>query len=216
MYSYSSSASVASSTSAASSVSIPRSSGCVTSPVAGAAGQRELRRVQQLDREPPPDLHLADVEGGIDAGSAARGPVAHAVGAVLLEQRERRHDVALRLRHLLAIGIEDPSRDRRVLPRRAVVLEVAAHHARKQPRADDVVRLRPQVHRKRAREQIGVRLVPAHDLRRHRRGRPRVHDVGIADEPAGLPALSLRCSRRAHPSTDRSAAATSGATIGWA
>ncbi len=48
----------------------------------------------------------------------------------------------------------------------AVVLVVAADDRGEQPRADDLVRLRAQVHREGAREQVGVVLPPAHDLRR--------------------------------------------------
>ena len=136
------------------------------------------------------------IERGVGARPAARRPVAHAVRAVLLEQRHRRHDVALRLRHLLAIGIEHPARDRRVRPRQRVVLEVGAQHRVEQPGADDVVRLRPQVHRERPREQIRIVRPAADDLRRQRRGRPGVHDVGIADEPARRAALIGAIARR--------------------
>ena len=79
---------------------------------------------------------------------------------------------------------------------------------REQPRADDVVRLRPQVHRERPREQSPDRRLPAaDDERRQRRRRPGVHDVGIADESARLVALVGAVTRRARRSTDRSAAA---------
>ena len=87
------------------------------------------------------------VERRVGARPAAGGPVAHAVRAVLLEQRHRRHHVALGLRHLLPIGIEHPAGDRRVLPRQRIVLQLRAQDGVEQPRADDVVRLRPQVHR---------------------------------------------------------------------
>ena len=83
---------------------------------AAADAEHELRRVEHLDRETTADLHLAFVERGVGAGPSAGGPVAHRVGAVLLEQVHRRDDVALRLRHLLAIGVEDPARQRGVAP----------------------------------------------------------------------------------------------------
>ncbi len=156
------------------------------------AGEHELRDVQHLHGELAANLHLADVERRVDAGPAAGRPVAHAVGAVLLQQAERRDDVALRLRHLLAVRIEHEAGDRRVGPRHRVVLEVRAHHRREQPGADDVVRLRPQVHRERPLEQVLVGFPPGHELRRHRRRGPGVHDVGVADESTGLAALGGR------------------------
>ena len=82
---------VTSATSAARLVSMPRSSGAVTR-CPGArverqiAGEDELRGVEQLDGEPAPDLHLRRIEGRVDARPAARGPVAHRVRAVLVEQ----------------------------------------------------------------------------------------------------------------------------------
>ena len=53
----------------------------------------ELGRVQHLDREPAPDLHLAEVLGGVGARTTRRRPVAHAVRADLLEQVHRRRHV---------------------------------------------------------------------------------------------------------------------------
>jgi hypothetical protein len=73
-------------------------------PLRFGRGEGEPRGVQQLDCQPPADAHLVGVERRIGSRPAARGPVAHTVGAVLLEQRHRRDDVALGLRHLLAIG----------------------------------------------------------------------------------------------------------------
>ena len=108
--------------------------------------QRELGRVEQLDRQAAPDLHLLLVERGVRAGPARRRPVAHAVGAVLLEQVDRGDHVALRLGHLLAVGVEDPARQRDVGPRHGVELVVAAQHGGEQPGADDVVALWSQVH----------------------------------------------------------------------
>jgi hypothetical protein len=46
--------------------------------------QGEARGVQDLDREPSPDLDLLLVEGRIDPESRARGPIPHGVGSVLL------------------------------------------------------------------------------------------------------------------------------------
>ena len=52
-----------------------------------------------------------------------------------------------------------------------------------------------QVHRKRALEEVGVALPARHELRAHRRRGPRVHDVGVADEPARLAPLLLLVAR---------------------
>ena len=52
---------------------------------------------------------ISNLEGGVGAESRTGCPIAHSVGAVLLEQVHRCHHVALALRHLLAIGIEDPT-----------------------------------------------------------------------------------------------------------
>jgi hypothetical protein len=69
------------------------------------------------------------------------------------------------------------------------MFEVRAQDGGEQPRANDVVRLRTQVHREHAREQVGIVEPAARDLRRHRRGRPGVHDVGITGEAPRLVAL---------------------------
>ena len=76
-------------------------------------------------------------------------------------------------------------------PRQAAVLELGAHDGGEQPGADDVVGLGPQVHGEDPGEEVGVVLPPAGDLRGERRGGPGVHDVGVADEPAGLAPLVL-------------------------
>ena len=62
----------------------------------------------------------------------------------------------------------------------------------------------------------GRRRVPAAgDLRGERRGRPGVHDVGVADEAAGHAALVLGVAARRPASTGRSAARSSVGMIGW-
>ena len=76
-------------------------------------------------------------------------------------------------------------------PRHGVVLVVRAHHPGEQPGADDVVRVGAQVEREDPAEQVLVGLPAARDVRGQRRGRPGVHDVGVADEAAGLAALRL-------------------------
>ena len=154
-------------------------------------GEGELGGVEQLDRQAAPDLHLAFVERGVGAGSAVGGPVAHGVCAVGVEQVHRRHHVALRLGHLLAVGVEDPARQRAVPPRRRAVPEMAAHRGGEQPRPDDVVALGAHVHRVGAGPQVRVFAPAAGDLRGQRRRGPGVHHVVIADEAARLAALRL-------------------------
>ncbi len=78
-----------------------------------------------------------------------------------------------------------------MLPGQGVVFEVGAHHGGEEPGADDLVRLRPQVHREDALEDLLALLPAGRHLRAQRRGGPGVHDVGIADEAARLAALSL-------------------------
>ena len=138
-----------------------------------------------------PDLHDAEVDRGVDTGPAVARPVAQRVGAVLLDERHRRDDVALRLRHLLAIGVEHPAVDRGVGPRQRAVLEPRPHDRVEEPRADDLRALRPEIHRERALEEVGIVDPAGGDLRRERRRGPRVHDVGIGGEAAGLVALRL-------------------------
>ena len=67
----------------------------------------------------------------------------------------------------------------------------AADDAVEEPGADDLVGLRPHVHREHAVEEVGVVDPARDDLRRERRRRPGVHHVGVADEPAGLTTLRL-------------------------
>ena len=163
--------------------------------VLAADGQRELGGVEQLDGQAAADLHLALVIGGIQAQAGGGGPVAHRVGAVLVDRFVRHHHVALGLRHLLVIRVQDPARERGVRPRQALVLQMRAVHGGEQPGADDVLALRAQIHRERGVEDrliLLARLLPAgHDLRGQRRGGPGVHDVRLGREPARHVALRL-------------------------
>ena len=191
-----SNAAVASSTRSASVASIDRSSGSVTArdrrarPASPDDAEHELRRVEDLDRELAADLHLAFVDRGVDPGPPVARPVAQRVGAVLLDQRHRRDDVALRLRHLLAVGVEDPAVDRRVA-------STAARRARSRARttvSNSHVRMisgpcgRRSIGNVRS-NRSGSSTQPVDDLRRERRRRPRVHHVGVGDEAARLVAL---------------------------
>ncbi len=159
--------------------------------VLGGQPEHELRRVEDLDGQPPPDLELPGVEGGVDAVATVGRPVAHGVGAVLLQQVDRGDHVALGLGHLLAVGVEDPPRDGHVAPRQRAELVVGPDHGREQPGADDLVGLRPQVGREDPPEQVVVAAPAAGDLGGQRRGGPGVHDVGVGHEAAGHAALLL-------------------------
>ena len=178
----------------ASCASRARSSGSVDGVEVGrrAEAEGELRGVEHLHRQPAPDLHLRLVERRVRAGPGARCTPAHRVGAVRLEDLRRHDDVALGLAHLLAV--RDRRRSRR--SRRAPTATTPCSrwlrtHGREQPGADDVVRLRAQVHGEHAAEQVVVAAPATRDLRRQRRRRPGVHDVRVADEAAGLSALRL-------------------------
>ena len=94
-------------------------------------------------------------------------------------------------------------------PRDRVVLEVARTMVENSQVRMMSWRLRPHVHGERAGEQVVVVIPAAGDLRGERRRGPRVHDVGVADEAAGLVALRLVEARRAVRSGGRPAASSS-------
>ena len=158
----------------------------------GRRPEHELGRVEQLDGQPAADLHLAGVEGGVGAEPAAGRPVAHRVGAVLLQQVHRGDDVALGLGHLLAVRVEDPAGDRGVAPGQRAVLQVRRGRTveNSQVRMISCACGRRSIGKTRC-EQVVVALPAAGDLRGQRRGGPGVHDVRVADEAAGLAALVL-------------------------
>ena len=89
-----------------------------------AKAKSETTGVEQFDAETAANFHLAFVEGGVGAGSCACCPIANSVGAVLLKKMKGSDDIALRLRHLLAVGVEYPAGDARVAPRNRVVLKM--------------------------------------------------------------------------------------------
>ncbi len=158
---------------------------------AGAFGdgerEHELRRVQDLDRQAPADLDLGRVlrvERGIRAQTAGCCPVAHGIRTVLLQDVGGGDNVALGLGHLLAVRVDDESRDRGISPRRSPVLERAAKHRREQPRPDDVLSLGTQVERCDKIPELGIALPAAGELGSQGRGRPGVEDVTLAVEAA--------------------------------
>ena len=128
-----------------------------------------------------------------------------ASGPCSCKQPGGRDDVAHGLGHLLAVGVEDPTGDRRVLPRELAELEVRTDHGGEQPRADDVLALGTQVHGEGLVEQPRVVAPLARDLRGERRRGPRVHDVLLADEAAGHVALRLGVARERPGTTGRRA-----------
>ncbi|MPN19991.1 hypothetical protein SDC9_167367 [bioreactor metagenome] len=158
--------------------------------------EHELRRIEDLHREPASDLHLGLVERRIHPGTSHRRTPAHRVGAELVEDLRRDDDIALRLAHLLAIRVDDEARDSGPAPRQLVLFQMAAHHPAEQPGADDVVGLWGQVHREGQLPQIGVTLPTTDDLRGQRAGCPGVHDIGVGDEAARPAPLRFVVARR--------------------
>ena len=154
-------------------------------------GQSELGGVEDLDGQAPADLDLGLLEGRVQAQAGRAGPVAHGVGAVLLQQAHGGDDVALRLGHLLVVGVQDPPGQAGVPPRQGRELQVRAHHRREQPGADDVLALRTQVHRVDPAEEVLIGQPARGQLGRQGGGGPGVHDVELADEAAGPAALVL-------------------------
>ena len=68
--------------------------------------------------------------------------------------------------------------------------ELGSQHCREQPGADDVVRLRSEIERVEAGEEVDVAAADAaSDLGRKARCRPGVEDIAVADEAAGLAPL---------------------------
>ena len=94
--------------------------------VLAADGQRELGGVEQLDGQTAADLHLTLVIRGVQTESRGSGPVAHGVRTELLDRLVRHDDIALGLRHLLVIGVENPAGQRGIRPWQAMVLKMRA------------------------------------------------------------------------------------------
>jgi hypothetical protein len=125
--------------------------------------QREPGGVEHLDREPPADLHLARVLGSkavstpgrrsppSSARRPSRAPRAAPSGVTTLP-----FDFDIFLRS----GSSTQPEIAALVHGSDVVLEMRAQHGREQPGADDVVRLRPQVHREDAGEQVGSSSQP--------------------------------------------------------
>ena len=154
-------------------------------------GQGELGGVEDLDGQATADLDLGLLEGRVQAQAGRACPVAHGVGAVLLQQAHGGDDIALRLGHLLVVGVQDPARQAGVRPGQGRELQVRAHHRGEQPGADDVLPLRAQVHRVDPAEEVLVAQPARGQLGREGGSGPGVHDVELADETTGLAALVL-------------------------
>ena len=126
---------------------------------------------------------------------ARRRPVDHReperVGAGLVDHPERVDDVALRLRHLLALGIADEARQVDGVEGLAVGQVEAQHHHPGDPEEDDVV---ARLHdRRRVEPPVVGRVVgPAEGRERPQAGaEPGVEDVRVLGELGGRPAAGL-------------------------
>ena len=86
----------------------------------------ELRSVEHLDGQATANLHLGFIECSIQAQSSRCRPVAHRVRAELLEQTHGGHNIALRLRHLLVIRVQDPSGKTGMCPRECAKFQIGA------------------------------------------------------------------------------------------
>ena len=151
----------------------------------------ELAGVEHLDGQASADLHLPGVVGGIGAEPAAGRPVPHRVGTVLDDDVLGRDDVALGLGHLLALGVEDPAADGGVRQGTLSCSKWARTTvAKSQVRMMSWPWGRRSMGKSRSKSS-GVVAPADGDLRRERRRGPGVHDVGVADEAAGLAALGL-------------------------
>ncbi len=82
------------------------------------------------------------------------------------------------------------------MPGQGPVFEVGAGHGGEEPGADDLVGLGSEIHGEGPPEQVGVGLPSAGDLGAEGRGRPGVHHVRIAGEPARPASLRFRVTGR--------------------
>ena len=123
--------------------------------------EHELGDVQQFVGEFSADLHLVFAECSVDAGPRGCRPISNGVTAVLVEEIDRCHHVALRFGHLLAIGIENPPGKCGALPGARIVRKVRSNRGGEQPRANDVVALWAHVHG----EHMGEQVVTVHPVR---------------------------------------------------
>ena len=101
------------------------------------ATARNWRRFNSLSASRRPTASALRTSAVSVTGSSDADQLTDSVGAVALEQRHRRHHVALRLRHLLAVGIEHHNRcingSRSTGADRA---RIRTHDAAEQPRTD--------------------------------------------------------------------------------
>ncbi len=153
--------------------------------------EHEPAGVEDLHGKPFADLEDPRVKGRVGAEPGTGGPVAHRVRGPLDQEIVRGHDVALGFRHLLAVGIEDPARQHDVVPGDLVLVHPRLDDGVEGPGPDDVVRLRPDVHREQALEQLAVDVPVARICGVSDEVAQVSMTSGSAEKPAGLVALIL-------------------------
>ncbi len=178
--------------------------------------QGEPAGVEHLDGQSAADLHLALVEGGVGAGSAAGRPVPHGVGAELLEQVHGGDHVAL------ATSTSSCGRGRGPIPRWPRCA-TAARRARDGPAAtveNSQVRMMSWAWGRRSMGKVRAN--------RSSSSPQPVAIWGVSDDvahvsmtsgsptkPPGLAALGFVVARAARRRTGRRAVGRLGARIGW-
>ena len=112
-------------------------------------GERDVGepcRVPQLGDEALALLQRVGREDGVVAELGGAGPIAHRVGAVLVQQLDGVDDVALGLGHLRAVAGKTPAGNANGLPRHRVLMVQRLDDGVEGPGADDLVRLGPHGH----------------------------------------------------------------------
>ena len=158
--------------------------------------KHKLARVEDLGDQPFADLPDLLVKNRIGAQARTRGPVTSRIGRVFFEERLGSHRLALALGHLLAVGIEDPARNHRVVPRDRILVERRLGDGVERPGANDVMGLGPNIGGEQLGVPVRVEAPVGTDLRRHRTGEPGIENVRISGETTRLTPLLLFVARR--------------------
>ena len=145
--------------------------------------KREARGVPDLRREGAVPRNACLAERQVAAGARKHGErEPHRVRAELVAHLERVDDVALRLRHLLALLVADEAVQDDVGEGRAAVEGRSRHDHPGDPEEQDIEPRDEDARRVEALEVRGL-LRPAENRERHEPGRePGVEDVGVAHE----------------------------------